>query len=170
MKTKRLVLLGVLAACAMVFSYLETLIPPIFQAVPGIKIGLPNVIIVFILYRFSLKDACAISLIKVLAAGILFGNAMTLLYSFAGAVLSLTVMLILKKTNLFSTVGVSIAGGVSHNVGQIIVAIILLQSAQIGYYMIVLAITGVISGAVIGLLGAGLLKSTEKIKLFHQKN
>ncbi|MBR2861097.1 MAG: Gx transporter family protein [Clostridia bacterium] len=154
----------------MVLSYLETLLPPIFQAVPGIKIGLPNVIIVFILYRFSLKDACAISLIKVLSAGILFGNAMTLLYSFSGAVLSLAVMFILKKTEQFSLVGVSIAGGVSHNLGQIIAAIFLLQSAQIGYYMIVLAISGVISGTIIGLLGAGLLKSTEKIKLFNQIN
>ena len=169
MKTKRLTLLGVLTACAMVLSYLEMLLPPIFQAVPGIKIGLPNVIIVFILYRLSFKNACVISLIRVLAVGILFGNAMTIVYSFAGAVLSLAVMFILKKTNLFSTVGVSIAGGVSHNVGQMVVAIILLQSAQIGYYMIVLAITGVVSGAVIGLLGAGLLKSTEKIKIFNQK-
>ena len=149
----------------MVLSYVEMMLPPIWSAVPGIKVGLPNVIIIFVLYKLSFKYAAFISLLRVFAVALLFGNVLTLSYSIAGAVISLTLMWLLKKTSLFSMVGVSIAGGVSHNLGQIIVAMIIMQTKEIGYYMAVLAVSGVLAGIVIGLIGAMLLKYTQKIKI-----
>ena len=149
----------------MVLSYVEMMLPPIWSAVPGIKVGLPNVIIIFVLYKLSFKYAAFISLLRVFAVALLFGNVLTLSYSIAGAVISLTLMWLLKKTSLFSMVGVSIAGGVSHNLGQIIVAMIVMQTKEIGYYMAILAVSGVLAGIVIGLIGAMLLKYTKKIKI-----
>lgn len=163
-KAKRTAFIGVLTATALVLSYIEAILPPIYSAVPGIKVGLPNIVIIFILYKLGSKEAFAVSLFRVVAVSVLFGNFMTLAYSTAGAVLSLGVMILLKKTNMFSTVGVSIAGGVFHNLGQIVVAMVLLSSAEIGYYMTVLAITGTLAGTFIGLVGALLIKRTEKIK------
>ena len=164
-KTRRIAFLGLFAALAMVLSYVELLLPPIWAAVPGVKIGLPNVIIIFLLYAFSLKDAALVSLVRVLTVTLLFGNAMMLWYSLAGAALSLAVMALLKKTRLFSPVGVSIAGGVTHNLGQILVAMLLLQTKEIGYYMIVLAVTGTLAGIVIGLVGTLLIRQSEKMRI-----
>ncbi len=164
-QTKKIAFLGLFTTVALVLSYIEAILPPIYQAIPGIKVGLPNIIIIFMLYRFGLKEAVAVSLIRLVIVALLFGNGMTFIYSLAGATLSLLIMVILKKTNLFSTVGVSIAGGVFHNLGQILVAMFLLNSSQIGYYMIVLAITGTIAGVFVGIAGALLLKRTEIIKM-----
>ena len=127
--TKKLTLLGLLTAIALILSYVEALLPPIFVAVPGIKMGLPNIAIIFVLYRFGLKEAAAVSLVRLAAVALLFGSAMTLIYSLAGAVLSLALMSLLKKSNLFSMIGVSIVGGVSHNLGQILVAMWLMETA-----------------------------------------
>lgn len=164
-QTKKIAFLGLFTTVALVLSYIEAILPPIYQAIPGIKVGLPNIIIIFMLYRFGLKEAVAVSLIRLVIVALLFGNGMTFIYSLAGATLSLLIMVILKKTNLFSTVGVSVAGGVFHNLGQILVAMFLLNSSQIGYYMIVLAITGTIAGVFVGIAGALLLKRTEIIKM-----
>lgn len=164
-KIKKITFLSIFVAFSIVLSYVEMLLPPIWSAVPGIKVGLPNVIIIFILYKLSFKHAVITSLIRVFAVALLFGNVLTLSYSLAGAVLSLTVMFLLKRTALFSMVGVSIAGGVVHNLGQIIVAMLVMQTKEIGYYMLVLAVTGVLAGIVVGLLGALLLKRTEKLKI-----
>ncbi len=163
-KTKKITLLGLLSALAMVLSYIEMLLPPIVTAIPGIKVGLPNIVIVFLLYKLSFKDAFLVSLIRIFIVSLLFGNIMTLSYSLAGGIISILLMFLLKKTNLFSTVGVSIAGGVAHNVGQICVAIFITNTLQIGYYMIPLFISGTIAGAVIGLIGALMLKYTKKFK------
>lgn len=163
-KTKRVALLGVLTSLALVLSYLESLLPPISTAAPGIKMGLPNIIIIFILYKFGLKEASIISLLRVFIVSIImFGNVLTLTYSVAGAVLSLGLMALFKKIDCFSAVGVSIIGGISHNFGQILVAIFLFDTVQIGYYMVILAITGTISGIVIGIIGSTLVKKLEKI-------
>jgi heptaprenyl diphosphate synthase len=151
--TQKVAFLGLCTAVALVLAYVELLLPPLFAAVPGIKLGLPNIVIVFILYRFGLRYAATVSLVRILAVTLLFGNPMTLAYSIAGAVLSLTVMSLLKKMNFLSTVGVSVAGGVFHNVGQILVAMLLLRTAELGYYLIVLSVTGTISGILIGLCG-----------------
>lgn len=157
-KIKRLTFLGIFASLAMLLSYVEFLLPPLFAAVPGIKLGLPNIVIIFILYRFGLWDAATVSFIRLALSALLFGSVITLAYSFAGAILSLTVMAILKKLDIFSTVVVSIAGGVCHNIGQILVAMLLLDTPQIAYYLIVLAVTGTISGTFIGLCGALMIK------------
>lgn len=164
-QTKKIAFLGLFTTVALVLSYVEAILPPIYQAIPGVKVGLPNIIVIFLLYKCGIKEAITVSIIRVAVVSMLFGNPMTFLYSVAGATLSLLVMIILKKTNLFSTVGVSIAGGVFHNLGQILVAMFLLNSTQIGYYMIVLAITGTLAGVFVGLAGSFLVKRFEKVKI-----
>ncbi len=166
-KTRKIALLGVLTSVALVLSYLEAMLPPISTAVPGIKMGLPNIIIIFVLYKFGIKEAISVSLIRVFIVALLFGNVMTLAYSVAGAFLSLALMAILVKADLFSAVGVSIVGGISHNLGQILVAIFLFDTIQIGYYMIVLAVTGTIAGVLIGIIASILIKRISVNKLFN---
>lgn len=163
-RTKKVAYLGLMAAVALILSYVEALFPPIYAAVPGIKVGLPNIVIIFMLYRFGLKEAAAVSLVRLAAVALLFGSVMTLAYSLAGAVLSLTLMALCKRFNIFTTVGVSVVGGVSHNLGQIIVAMIVMETAQIGYYMVILAITGTLAGVFIGLAGSLLLKYVKNVK------
>ena len=155
-RTKKTALLGVITAVALVLAYVEALLPPIFAAVPGVKMGLPNLVIIFVLYRFGFKEALAVSGIRLFTVSLLFGNVMTLAYSAAGALLSLSLMALLRKINKFSTMGVSVAGAVSHNLGQILVAVFLFDTVQLGYYMIILAITGTVAGVFIG-IGANLL-------------
>lgn len=164
-KTRRYAVLGLVTAVALVLSYVEAILPPIWSAVPGIKIGLPNIIIIFILYKIGLKDAITVSAIRLFLVALLFGNAMTLVYSVAGAALSLGLMALCKKVNLFSMVGVSIVGGVAHNLGQILVAMAIFETSQIGYYMLVLAVTGTIAGVFVGIAASIILKRFERIKL-----
>ena len=146
--------LGLCTAIAMVLAWLESLLPPLAVAVPGIKLGLPNIAIVFILYRFGWKEAAGVSFVRILAVSLLFGNVPTLLYSLAGGLFSLLGMAVLKKTNRLSTVGVSVAGGVLHNVGQILMAMLVMSTVGLGYYLIVLCVTGIISGVFVGLCGS----------------
>lgn len=164
-KVKKTALLGVLTGVALVLSYLEAIIPPIYAAVPGIKVGLPNIVVILILYKFGVKEAASVSFLRVFIVALLFGNAMTLAYSLAGAFLSLAVMALFKRLDKFSAVGVSIIGGVAHNLGQILVAIVLLSSTLIGYYMIILTITGMLAGVAVGIAGALLIKRMEKISV-----
>lgn len=151
MTTKRIARYGLLIALALILSYLESLIP-VFVAVPGVKMGLPNIVIMFALYSLGTKDAVIISLIRVVLAGAMFGNVFAILYSAAGAVLSLLVMALLLKTKRFGPIGVSVAGGVAHNVGQIIVAILVTETAQIVFYLPVLCISGIVAGVLIGIV------------------
>lgn len=160
--TKKIAVLGLCTAVALILAYVESMLPPMFHAVPGIKIGLPNIIIVFVLYRFGLKEAAVVSLIRMLAVSFMFGNMMALVYSLAGAFLSMLVMVLLKRLNILSVVGVSVAGGVFHNVGQILTAMLLLGTAELGYYLIVLAITGTVSGIFVGLCGGVIEKRIPK--------
>ena len=150
----------------MLLSYVEFLLPPIFVSVPGIKMGLPNVVILYVLYALDFRYALLVSLVRICLSSLLFGNTMTFAYSIAGAMLSLLIMLILKKTDKLSVIGVSVAGGVSHNIGQILVAMLLLDTPQIAFYLIILAITGTVSGIFIGLCGAILTKRLPSEKLF----
>lgn len=156
--------LGLCTALALVLAYVEAIMPPIVTAIPGVKVGLPNIVIIFMLYRFGAKHAALVSFVRVLAVALLFGNAMGFAYSVAGAVLSLLGMILLKKIDKLSVVGVSVAGGVLHVLGQIVMAMFLLRTAEIGYYMIVLAITGTIAGVVVGLAGAIMIKRVPQIK------
>lgn len=159
---KRITFLGLFTAVALVLAYIEAKLPPIYHAVPGIKIGLPNIIIVFILYRCGIKEAALVSLIRMLAVSFLFGNMMALTYSMAGGILSLAVMVLLKRMKFLSAVGVSVAGGVFHNVGQILAAMFFLGTAELGYYLIILSVTGTISGIFVGLCGAIIVQRIPK--------
>lgn len=155
--TKKLTTLALCTAMAMILSYLESLIPLSF-AIPGIKMGLANIAIIFILYRFGAKEACIVSLMRILWMALLFGNAMTLIYSICGAVLSMGGMLLLKKCNHFSQVGVSVIGGILHNAGQIFAAMVLMDTAEIIYYLPALIISGTVSGVLIGIVASILIK------------
>ena len=146
---------------ALILSYIESLVPLSF-AVPGIKMGLANIAIVFVLYRLGEKEAIAVSLIRLFWVAVLFGSFMTFLYSLAGAVLSMTVMIILKKSEKFSAVGVSVAGGITHNAGQIIAAVLLMETAQIAYYLPVLVVSGTVTGVIIGIVSALLINKIPK--------
>ena len=164
MKTKKVAMLGLTIALAMIMSYIEALVPLSF-AVPGIKMGLANIVIIFVLYKIGTKEAILVSLIRVILVSLLFSNVMAMAYSIAGAVLSLSVMWILKKTDKFSFVGVSIAGGIMHNVGQIIMAVILLGTEQIALYLPVLIITGTVTGVVIGIVSGLVINRFKTIRL-----
>lgn len=161
MKAKKIALLSLFCAVAMIMSYIEALIP---LPLPfGIKVGLPNIIIVFILYRFGAKEAFIVSLVRVLLVALLFGNAMTLSYSLAGAILSVTLMTALKATKWFTTVGVSVAGGIFHNTGQTLVACILMNTVEISSILPLLTITGTIAGILVGICGHLLTQKFPKI-------
>ncbi len=160
MTGKQIAEYGLLVALAMVLSYVEALIPFSF-AVPGVKLGLANIVVVFALYRLGKVEALCISLIRVLLLTFMFGNAFALFYSLSGAVLSFAVMLLLHKTGRFSSVGVGIGGGVAHNIGQILCAMVLMETKQIIYYLPVLFVSGTLAGIAIGVI-AGIL--TQRIK------
>ncbi len=164
MKTKKVAFLGMAISLAMILSYVESLVPPLV-ALPGVKVGLPNLVIMFLLYRLGWKDAVAVSVIRVVLVALLFGNVQSLLFSVSGAVFSLVGMILLKKSGLFSTITVSIVGGILHNVGQIIMACLWTSTAQIAYYLPVLMISGVIAGTVIGLAAGMLIKKLENIRI-----
>ena len=149
---------------SLILAYVESLLPPLWAAVPGIKVGLPNIIIVAVLYAFGPKEAAAVSFLRIIVAALLFGTPLTLAYSFAGAFLSLLLMILCKKINLFSTLGVSVIGGVAHNLGQILLAMFIFERAEIGYYMVVLTLTGTVAGVFIGFAGSFFIKQIEKLK------
>lgn len=160
-KINKLALLGLCTAAAMILSYVESLIP---FGVPGLKVGLPNIVTVFVLYKIGWKEAGAVSLVRCVLTALLFGSVMSLAYSIAGGALSLIVMTLLKKWDKFSTIGVSIAGGITHNAGQIAVAIAVTGVEQIAYYMPVLAVGGTLAGLVIGVAGALIVNRFDKEK------
>lgn len=159
-------LYGMFVSVALVFSYIEALIPTPFT-VPGIKLGLANIVIIWILYSMGVKPAIIVNIFRVLLAGLLFGNMYSILFSAVGAALSLLVMIFMKKNKYFTIVGVSVAGGVVHNIGQIAVSMFVLENARLVYYLPFLLISGVVSGVVIGVLGGILYK---RIKLVEKGN
>lgn len=155
-KTKRLVLLAMLTAVAMILSYMESLLPSV--GIPGVKMGLANIAVIFALFRFGWKEAAALSLVRVVLVSLLFGSVGAMLYSLAGAVLSLAVMALLRRIDRFSTVGISVAGGVAHNAGQILMAMLILQTKQLLGYLPVLAVSGIAGGVLTGLAAALLIR------------
>ena len=158
----RVAYFGVFTALALMFSYVETMIPIQF-GVPGIKLGLANIMIVIMLYKSSAKEALLLSIVRIMLSGFLFGNLSSILYSIAGGVLSLGIMTLLKKQGSFSVIGVSVAGGVSHNVGQLIVAMLVVETYQVGYYFPVLLVAGVLTGLGIGVVSQEVLKRIRNI-------
>lgn len=157
-RSKTVAFFGLCTALALILAYVEILLQPLFPSLPGIKMGLPNIIIVFLLYRRGAAPAMGVSLLRILLVSILFGNVMALWYSLAGAVLSLGVMILLRRLDLLSPVGVSVSGGVAHNVGQILAAMLLLDTVELGYYLVVLTVTGTLAGVLVGLCGALLIQ------------
>lgn len=158
----RVAYFGVFTALALMFSYIETMIPIQF-GVPGIKLGFANIMIVIMLYKSSAKEALLLSIVRIMLSGFLFGNLSSILYSIAGGVLSLGIMTLLKKQGGFSVIGVSVAGGVSHNVGQLIIAMLVVETYQVGYYFPVLLVAGVLTGLGIGVVSQEVLKRIRNI-------
>ena len=151
LSSKQVATAALLAALALIFGYIEFLIP-ISLAAPGIKLGIANIVIVIALYKLGWKWALPINVVRVLLSALLFGSMFSALYSLAGALLSFTVMAILKACGKFSIVGVSMAGGVAHNVGQLLVACFAMQTFNVLYYYPVLLISGLATGIGIGIL------------------
>lgn len=161
-KTGKVATYGLLIALAMILSYVEAQIPAFF-AVPGMKLGLTNVVVLFALYRIGYKSAFFINLLRILLVAMLFGNGMSLAYSLAGGMLSTIVMMLLKRSGSFRMVTVSIVGGITHNIGQILVAILILQTTALAWYLLILWFSGLASGLVIGLIGAEILRRMKSI-------
>lgn len=160
---KKIAYLGMLTALAFVFSYIEFLLPLNF-GVPGIKPGLANLVVIVALYMLNVRTACALSFVRILLTGLTFGNPASMIYSLVGGMLSLVVMILAKRCNLFSVTGVSVLGGVFHNIGQIVVAILVVETKSLLYYLPVLIISGTVTGALIGTLAAILIRYLNKTK------
>lgn len=154
---KKTAILGVLAALAMLLGYVESLFP-IFLGAPGAKLGLTNLVIVFLLYCYGWKEALAVSLVRIFLLGFLFGNLYSIAFSLAGGMLSFLCMTLAKKIPGLSVIGVSILGGVTHNIGQLAVAAAVVENMKIFYYLPFLLIAGLITGAGIGLFSKELIR------------
>lgn len=159
---KKVSISGIFATLALIFSYIERLIP-LDIGVPGVKLGLSNIIVIIALYTLGTKYALGINVFRIFVGGLLFSGVFGIAYSLAGGLLSFAVMYGLKKTQLFSIVGVSMAGGVFHNIGQILMAALVIANVKIMLYMPVLIISGMITGILIGILSYNLVKPLKKI-------
>mgnify|MGYP000227615003 CR=1 FL=1 len=163
MSAKKTAFYGMFLALALVAGYIEQLIP-INLGIPGVKLGLANMLL---LYIVGVPAACLISVLRILLSGFLFGSGFAMVYSAAGAAMSMLVMALLKKTKKFSSVGVSVAGGIFHNVGQIIVAMIILETKALAYYLPILILSGLVAGILIGILSGILIKRLNPIIKQH---
>ena len=148
---------ALMASLALIFSYIEAIIP-YNSGIPGIKLGIANIVTVVALYKFGWKEAAGVSVIRIVIAGLLFNGLFGMLYSLAGALLSLAGMIGLKKTGLFSVVGVSMAAGVLHNLGQRFVAAALIEDLRIFFYFPVLLFSGIAAGILVGIASAMILR------------
>lgn len=166
MKTKKIAYLGLLIALAFVFSYIEFLIP-VNLGIPGAKLGLANLVIIVALYTINEKDAFVLSMIRIVLVGFTFANLASMLYSLAGGILSFFAMVLAKRSKKFSMKGVSVIGGIFHNIGQIIIAICVVKTASLVYYLPVLIVAGITAGVAIGLLGAMVTKRIRGIVCFE---
>ena len=160
MKGKRIALYGLLIALAFIFSYIEMLIPLPLPA--GVKLGAANIVVLTALYLLGLKEAFAISMVRIVLSGFAFGIG-TVPYSLAGGLLSLLLMALLKRSGKFGIAGVSVAGGVAHNVGQTLVAMVLLGT-KTAFYFPMLFFSGIIAGILIGLISSVVLKKLQGLK------
>lgn len=154
---------GIFTALALIFSYVETLIPVSF-GIWGVKLGLANLIIVIALYKLRLREVYLLSVTRVLLSGFIFGNYFSILYSMAGGLFSLTAMAALKREKGFSIIGVSIAGGVAHNIGQLAVAMLVAETFSVFYYVPVLLLAGVLTGTVIGTAADQMIKRLKNMQ------
>lgn len=164
MHGRKVAIFGVFTALALIFSYVELLIPINF-GIPGAKLGLANLMTVLVLYKMGTKEALALSVTRIILSGFMFGNLFGILYSLAGGLLSFLVMVLLKRSDWLSVVGVSIGGGTAHNIGQLLVSMVVVQTYQVGYYLPVLLVAGEVTGLLIGLVAKEVLKRIQGISL-----
>jgi heptaprenyl diphosphate synthase len=162
MKTKKIATYGLLVALAFILSYIEFMIPlPI--PIPGIKLGLANLVVITALYSMGEKEALSLSILRIILVGFTFGSISMMFFSLAGGLFSWLMMTIFKKSKIFGFVGVSVIGGIFHNVGQIITAIFVVENINIIYYLPFLLISGIVTGTIIGILGAMIVKRLKDI-------
>ena len=154
-------LMAMMIALAMIFSYVETMIPINF-GIPGVKLGLANLVIVAAIYLFGGKQAFLISIVRIFLSGFMFGNLASIMYSLAGGLLSLAVMLLLKKTDKLSILAVSVMGGICHNIGQLIVAMLVVENLKLIFYVPVLLISGFLTGLLIGIVCRVILPAVKR--------
>ncbi len=152
-RTLKLTTLAITISFAMVLSYIESHIPA-FVAIPGIKVGLANIAVIFTLYKLGVKEAIAVSIIRVALVSMLFGSPVSFIYSVSGAILSLIVMILLKKLTPLTSVAISVSGGVMHNIGQIAAACFMLSTNVVLYYLPFLLLSGTLAGIVVGVVSA----------------
>ena len=149
---------ALLASLALIFSYVEAIIP-YNPGIPGVKLGIANVVTVIALYKFGIKEAVSVSVIRIVIAGLLFTGAFGMLYSLAGATVSLIGMILLKKTDIFSVIGVSMAAGVLHNLGQLLVASALIEDLRMFFFFPVLLFSGIAAGILVGIISTMILRT-----------
>lgn len=158
--TKKITTLALSVSLALIFSFIESRIPA-FVAIPGIKVGLANIAVIFTLYKLGIKEAIAVSIVRVFLVSILFGSPVSLIYSISGATLSLLTMILLKKLTPLSEISISVSGAVMHNVGQIIAASFMLATNVVVYYLPFLILSGVLAGIAVGVVSALLIKKVK---------
>ncbi len=160
---KKTAYLGLFLALALICSYVESLIPFSF-GIPGVRLGLANIVVILMLYQMGIRAALTISVLRILLAGLLFGNLFSILYSLAGGLLSFGCMVMLKQTGRFRILSISAAGGITHNLGQILVAVLIVENRNLFYYAPVLVLSGVATGIVIGITAQEILLRLPKGK------
>lgn len=159
---KKPVVLGFLLALSMILSYIESVLP-FTVGIPGVKLGLPNLVVILLLYVYCSREALIVNLLRIVLSGFLFGNLFSILYALAGAFCSFALMVFLRRMKIFSIVGVSIGGGVFHNIGQIIVAMFVVETLAPAFYLPVLVFAGAVTGFVIGLVGIRVLPYMKRL-------
>lgn len=154
--------MGFMLALALILSYIESQLP-LAVVIPGIKLGLPNLLIVIILYLYGGREAILLNLLRIVLSGFLFGNLFSIAYAASGAVVSFLVMYLLKRTEHFSIIGVSISGGVFHNIGQMLAAVLVVETYAPVVYLPILLVAGLVTGSVIGLISSRVLPYAKRI-------
>lgn len=160
--SKKVAMAGMFTALAMIFSYVEVLIP-INLGIPGMKLGLANLVVVVTLYTMGVPMAFAVSMIRIMLVSMTFGSFSAMLYSMAGGILSFCGMALLKKVPNFSVIGVSLLGGVLHNVGQLLVAMAVVENINLIAYLPPLMIAGMVTGILIGIVSAQVIPRIKKV-------
>ncbi len=159
--------LGLMLALALILSYVESMIPFSF-GIPGIKLGLPNLIVLLLLYEKpntgGEREALLVNVLRIVLSGFLFSNLYTILYALAGAAFSFAAMALGRRTKRFSMIGVSVLGGVFHNVGQLLVAMAVVETLAVAYYVPFLIVAGTVTGAVLGIAGTTLLPYLRRLE------
>lgn len=163
---RRVALCGLLVALMLVLGYVESLIPiPI--GVPGVKLGLSNGVLLFALYMLNIPTAFLLMVVKVLLSGLLFGGVSAMMFAFAGGLLSMVLMAPLSRVKNVSIITVSIVGAVMHNIGQVLMAMLILQTSALLYYMVILMLVGIAAGALTGVTANAVIRHMRALKIFR---